>query len=219
MTTEPSNTSDKTNKPKRRLPIILGILLGLCVLFGLIGALNGGGDQPAAPVATNTPPPAGAAQPAPTATPAPPADTPIPPTATPQPPTPTPAIAQIGQRVEAGGIALTIQGASTVSAFDFMTAAEGKTYLVLDALIENVGRDTAPYNPLYFSIKDADGFQYNSSLLAPDPSLKSGDLPQGDRVRGNIAFEIPVGAAGLVLTYEPLVILGGYQPLRVSIQP
>jgi hypothetical protein len=219
MTTDPSDTSNKTNKPKRRLPLILGALLGLCLLLAIIGALSGGGDQPAAPVATDTPPPAVAAQPAPTATLAPPADTPIPPTATPQPPTPTPAIAQVGQRVEAGGIALTINSADTMASFDFMTAVEGKTYLVLDALIENVGRDTAPYNPLYFSLKDADGFQYNSSLLAPDPSLKSGDLPQGDRVRGNIAFEIPVGAAGLVLTYEPLVILGGYQPLRVSIQP
>ena len=35
MTTEPTNPSDKSNKPKRRLPIILGILLGLCVLLGL----------------------------------------------------------------------------------------------------------------------------------------------------------------------------------------
>lgn len=214
MTTEPTNPSDKSNKPKRRLPLILGIIIGLCVLLAIIGALSGGGDQPA-PVVANTPAPD--AQPAaPTALPAMPDATP-----TPEPPTATPApsIAQIGDRVEAGGIALTINSASTVSTFDFMTAAEGKTYLVVDALIENISRDTAPYNPLYFSLKDADGFQYNSALLAPDPSLKSGEIPAGDRVRGNIAFEIPVAATGLILTYEPLVILGGYQPLRVSVQP
>ena len=216
MTTEPSNTSAKS---KRRLPIILGILLGLCVLLGLIGALSGGDDAPATAVAT----PAPAAQLAPTATAATIADTPTPapPTATPVPPTPTPApaIAQIGDRVEAGGVALTVNSASTISSFDFMTAAEGSTYLVLDVLIETIDRDTAPYNPLYFSVKDADGFQYNSTLIAPDPSLKSGELARGDRVRGNIAFEVPATAVGLVLTYEPLVILGGFEPLRVAVDP
>jgi hypothetical protein len=209
MTTEPTNKSKRS-----RLPLILGALLGLCVLLGIIGALSGGGDQ-SAPVLANTPVPA--AQPAAhTATPAPPdaTPTPAPPTAT-----PAPSIAQIGERVEAGGIALTINSANTMASFDFMTAAEGKTYLVVDALIENISRDTAPYNPLYFSLKDAEGYQHNSAILAPDPSLKSGELPAGDRVRGNIAFEIPIDAAGLVLTYEPLVILGGYQPLRVSVQP
>jgi hypothetical protein len=216
----------ETPTPKKRrrlLPILLGAIV-LCVVLAFIGALLSPSEEPAEPVADQPPASASTATVAvdPTATPQPLATaTPVQPTATPEPPPATPAqsIAQIGDRVEAGGIALTINGASTVSTIDFMTAAEGKTYLVVDALLENVSRETAPYNPLYFSVKDADGFQHNSTLVAPDPSLKSGELPLGDRVRGNIAFEIPAGATGLVLTYEPLVILGGYEPIRVSVQP
>jgi hypothetical protein len=201
-------------KPRRRLlPIILG-LFGACLVLAVIAALLSPSEPPAAPEPTSQPA-AAAAQP--TATPQPVATaTPEPPTATPEPP---PSLAQIGDRVEAGGIALTVNSARTVPSFDFITAAEGKTYLVLDVLLETTDRDTAPYNPFYFSVKDADGFQYNSAILAPDPSLKTGDLARGDRVRGNVAFEIPVGATGLVLTYEPLVILGGYQPLRVAVDP
>jgi hypothetical protein len=126
---------------------------------------------------------------------------------------------EIGDRVEAGGIALTINSARTLASFDYSTAAEGKTYLVVDALLENVSRDAAPYNPLYFSVKDADSFEYTATMLAPDPSLKSGELARGEKARGNVAFEIPTSAAGLVLTYEPLVILGGYEPLRVAVDP
>lgn len=209
-------TSNSTPKPKRRLlPIILGAVV-LCVLLAFVGALLSPSDEPTAPAAD--PAATIAVQPTPTSQPA---ATPPPPIATPEPPTqtPPPALAQIGDRVEAGGVALTVNTATTVDSFDFMTAAEGSTYLVLDVLIETTDRDTAPYNPLYFSVKDADGFQYNSALIAPEPSLKSGDLARGDRVRGNLAFEVPSGTAGLVLTYEPLVILGGFEPLRVAVDP
>jgi hypothetical protein len=91
--------------------------------------------------------------------------------------------------------------------------------LVIDVSIENSGRtDETPYNPLYFSIKDADGYEYNTAFLAPDPSLKSGALPKGERVRGFVAFEIRSASVGLILTYEPLVILGGYEPIRIDLE-
>jgi hypothetical protein len=211
--------SDSPKKRRRLLPIVLG-LVGACLVLAFIGALLSPSEEPVAPAPTSEPA-AVAAQP--TATPQPVATaTPVPPTATPEPPTATPeppAMAQIGDRVEAGGIALTVNSAQTMASFDFMTAAEGNTYLVVDVLLETTDRDMAPYNPLYFSVKDSDGFEHTNALIAPDPSLKSGELARGDRVRGNVAFEVPLGATGLVLTYEPLVIMGGYEPLRVAIVP
>lgn len=193
-------TETPTPKKRRRLlPILLGAIV-LCVVLVFVAALISPAEEPAATVADQ--PPVSAATIA------------VEPTAARQP-----AQAQIGDRVEAGGIALTIQSARTLASFDFNTAAEGNTYLVVDALLENVSHDAAPYNPMYFSVKDADSFEYNSVLLAPDPSLKSGELARADRVRGNVAFEVPIDAVGLVLTYEPLVILGGYEPLRVAVDP
>lgn len=50
-----------------------------------------------------------------------------------------------------------------------------------------------------------------------EPSFKSGNLPKGDKVRGNVAFEVAPDAKGFVLTYQPLVILGGFQPIRIDL--
>lgn len=85
-------------------------------------------------------------------------------------------------------------------------------------VIENVSREEeTPYNPLYFSLKDNEGFEYNTAIAAPDPSLLSGSLPKGEKVRGFVAFEVRSTARGFIVTYEPLVLFGGYKPIRISL--
>ncbi len=126
--------------------------------------------------------------------------------------------AGIGIRQESGGIAITVVGLRTERSIEnFFTADPGKVYVVVDVVIENTARDEAPYTPLYFQVKDADGFEYNASLVAPAPSLRSGKLAKGERVRGNVAFETPQNVAGLVLSFQPLVLFGDYQPIRVAL--
>ena len=101
---------------------------------------------------------------------------------------------------------------------DMLDAQAGNIFVIAEVLIENTERTELPYNPLYFGIKDADGFQYQASFAAPEPSLQSGTLAQGDKVRGWIAFEVKDGAKGLTLSYEPLVLLGGYKPIRIYLR-
>lgn len=134
---------------------------------------------------------------------------------------PPPAASQaagLGIRQESGGVAITVVGLRTERSIEnFFTADPGKVYVVVDVVIENTARDEAPYNPLYFQLKDADGFEYHASFMAPAPSLKSGKLAKGERVRGNVAFETPQNVAGLVLSFQPLVLFGDYQPIRVAL--
>jgi hypothetical protein len=134
----------------------------------------------------------------------------------PQPPT---SMGGINDRIEHDGIALTALAVSKINSInDFMKAKEGYTYLVVEVIIENASRvEETPYNPLYFSVKDSSGFEYRSSIVAPDTALTSGKLPKGDKVRGNVAFEVKTQADGFILSYEPLVILGGYTPIRISL--
>ena len=40
-------------------------------------------------------------------------------------------------------------------------------------------------------------------------------LAPGDSVRGLVGFEIPISAAGLVLTHD---IMGRFQPVRVALE-
>jgi len=47
--------------------------------------------------------------------------------------------------------------------------------------------------------------------------LKAGTLRKGDKARGNVAFEVGTNAKGFTVRYEPLVLFGGYQPIRIGL--
>jgi hypothetical protein len=166
---------------------------------------------------------AGIVKPSETKAPAviPPTNTPVPLPVDTETPIPAPSIAMgtIGQRIEHNGIALTVTKVSKINSINtYLVPEAGNTYLVVEVIIENASRaEETPYNPFYFSVKDADGYQYTSAMLSPEPSLSAGKLVQGDKVRGNIAFEVKDTATGFVLSYEPLVIFGGYTPIRISL--
>jgi hypothetical protein len=149
----------------------------------------------------------------PTPKPVAPSATPVPPTSPPKPAT----IAKVGERVESAGIALTVNGVRRADAINqFVKAKPGRTYLIVDVVLETTGREKAPYNPFYFKLKDSEGFEYTAGI-GPDNSLKSGELAQGEKVRGAVAFDVPREAKALVLSYQPIVIFGGYQTLRVQL--
>ena len=139
-------------------------------------------------------------------------------TNTPQPSL-TPDVGAIGEAKEAAGVVLTILNVTKMDKVGFFDPQPGYTFLIVEVLIENLSRsDETPYNPLYFSLKDSDNFEYSTAFVSPDPSLKSGSLPLGEKVRGNVAFEVRASAEGLILTYEPLVILADYEPIRISLE-
>lgn len=127
-------------------------------------------------------------------------------------------VGALGDRMVSGGIALTVLNVERVNDLsDFQQAEEGNHYVKAEVLIENIERDEAPYNPMYFSLKDDEGIEYNVELYAADGSLQSGDLFKGDKVRGVVAFKTKQDAADLVLSYEPIVLLGGYETIRVQL--
>ena len=125
--------------------------------------------------------------------------------------------AKVGDRVEQGGIALTVVKVERKAELDqFQKAKAGNVFLVAEVLLENTGTEKAPYNPFYFTVKDADGFEVNAALTAGEGALKSGDLVKGDKARGVVAFEVKQAAKGLVLSYKPLVF-GADEAIRVAL--
>ncbi|WP_028268165.1 hypothetical protein [Arthrobacter sp. MA-N2] len=58
-------------------------------------------------------------------------------------------------------------------------------------------------NPLYFTAKDADGREAYSEL-GIDGQLGTGQVPVGDKTRGNVAFDIKPGTSIVVIT-SPLL--------------
>jgi hypothetical protein len=192
----------------------LGIIAVVVVLFILVAAFGGSGsrttitEQPAKPAAVQSgSEPKAAQSPQPQSQQA----------SKPAVPSSLP-VAKVGQRIESAGIALTVNSAEQKeNAGQFLQAKPGRVYLVTDVTLENATRDTAPYNPLYFKVKDSDGFEYNGSLIGDDRSLKAGELATGEKARGTVAFDVPANAKELVLSYQPMVLFGGYQVLRVAL--
>lgn len=125
---------------------------------------------------------------------------------------------QVGQRFESAGIAITIVSAQTTTSIGGMPPSSDMIYLDFEVLLENIDRDEeTPYNPLYFQVKDANYWEYSTSFLSLDPSLTSGELVKGDKVRGHVAFEVPAQVKKFVVSYEPDVLFGGYQPISVNV--
>lgn len=196
-----------------RVIAIAAVAFGACIIIGLVARSGSRSGPSAAVVAPTTKAPSVSeptAQPVSTAA--------LAPTEPPSEPTAAPAIGKIGERREAGGVALTVVKVEKAKKIgSFQEAGGGKTYLLTEVIVETTGKDKAPYNPLYFKVKDKDGFEYNATINTADNGLKSGELANGDKARGVVAFEIPEAAHGLVLSYEPIVILGGYEPIRVAL--
>ncbi|MBX6770851.1 MAG: DUF4352 domain-containing protein [Chloroflexi bacterium] len=142
-----------------------------------------------------------------------PTPTPVP-TDTPRPqPTDTPAttVGKIGQKVTASGISLTVNSIQrvdkmTMSGFTLTPDQPGFGYVIVDVTIENTSRDQASYNPLYFHIKDSDGYEYNVTSSLDPKALKTGRIARGEKARGTVALAVPKNAHGLVLEYRPLDI-------------
>lgn len=195
------------------------IIIGTILLLGMCANIVNGPNKQITPTPVSN---VSASDSTVTGTPK-PANTPSP-TAKPEPtqiPSPTPkTVGSIGERIEKEGIALTvvsIEKTDQVSRYN--TAKDGNTLVVTEVIIENTGRDSAPYNLLYFELKDGEGFEYDAEIVVntDTPTIDSGDLVQGDKVRGIVVFEVKKEATGLVLAYEPIVIAGGYEPIRIAL--
>lgn len=112
---------------------------------------------------------------------------------------------KVGDRVEISGAAVTIAKVSDYAGDDFVKPKEGNVYILVEVLVENVSQDKLTYLITDFKLKDADGYEYTNSLFAPDPKFSSGSLAKGEKVRGNVLFEVPATVKGLVMSYNPML--------------
>jgi hypothetical protein len=95
---------------------------------------------------------------------------------------------------------------------DFEKADEGKTYVVASVVIENVGKETKPYNTFDFRIQTAGG-QVLDTTLTSEPYFSSGDLVSGGKVEGKVYFEVPEEDGHQYIIWKP-----GLDSDRVIIQ-
>jgi hypothetical protein len=133
--------------------------------------------------------------------------------------TAAPALARIGQRVESAGIELAVSSAAKTSMHVGSVAAPGRTFLIVDLRLESSRRPTTAYGPSGFRLRDADGGEHDSLIPSADDqrTLKGGVLAMGEAVRGTIAFDVPAGADGFVLAFQPDDLVADYRSIRIAL--
>lgn len=130
--------------------------------------------------------------------------------------TPRPVITgDLGERIESAGIALTVEAVTTEQDVEgLQRSPEGRTFLVVDVVIENAGDAPVMFNSYYFEIGDGDGQTYIPVQSVAAHSLKYGELEPGEAVEGKVAFEVPESASDLVSSYVSSDFPADFVPLR-----
>ena len=209
--------------PQRRSPILLIVLglVGVCLILGIIGALAGGGRNTAsnttiqarptntaaaeAPAVTSpTDTPVVAPEVAPTDTPATapevaPTDTPVPPPAAEMP--------GVGDTAETDNLRITLNEVRH-EATGLIAPDDGHEYVIVNVTFENKSNEEQNVSTLLqMSLRDDTGQRYTIAFGSNAESTPDGSIAPGDKLRGDVPFEVPTTATGLVFVFDP--ILGG----------
>jgi hypothetical protein len=123
----------------------------------------------------------------------------------------------LGYRIEKEGIALTVGNVKAGQQIEQTKAGTGNILVVLDVTIENNGRTKTPYNPEYFTVEDANGYEYPAFIIPSETLLPAGSLGQGQKVNGHVVFEVPNTTKKLIVKYQPQVVIDIYPEIRIQI--
>jgi hypothetical protein len=113
--------------------------------------------------------------------------------------------ARVGDVVDAAGSYYRVNAIIDNYAGSIFKPHAGNRFFVVD--ITQIGTaEGDPYNPFYFHVQTSDSFVYScSGLGAPEPGFTSGDMHAGQRIRGYVACELPIGATVVSVRADPNV--------------
>ncbi len=125
----------------------------------------------------------------------------------------------IGQRVEANGVAVTIEAVDVRRELNGLPAPAGQQYVVIDVTVGNVAPDPLTISMLSFGLENTAGAAYINTPLNDPEALLPRSLAPNERMRGLIAFEGVTGATDtLLLVFEPVEFMEReLAPVRIAL--
>jgi hypothetical protein len=112
----------------------------------------------------------------------------------------------IGDVIQIGDSTLTVNSADEVPGSTYNKPDTGNKFIVVDLTIQNNSSDSAAISSLLqMSLKDSTGQKYEVDLMAQVASggtSPDGELAPGEKVRGQVAFQVPEDATGLVFVFD-----------------
>jgi hypothetical protein len=115
-------------------------------------------------------------------------------------------IFSVGEKIEISGLNIQILGVSYPAGSDLVKPKEGYKFVSVDVQVENQGesvQEIASIVQMY--LKDSTGEKFTFHLGAQsiiDSGLPDDELQPGERVRGQIGFQVPADSAGLIFVFD-----------------
>jgi len=116
---------------------------------------------------------------------------------------------KVGDVISMGSTLLTVNEIQYPAGDDFSKPNPGNKYLVVDLTIENQGSEAISISTLLqMSLKDPGGKKFDVDFMASVASggtSPDGEIAPGEKLRGQVGFQVPENAAGLVFVFDASV--------------
>lgn len=112
----------------------------------------------------------------------------------------------VGEQIEISGLVIQVLGVSYPSGTDLVKPKEGYKFASVDVQVENQGEAVQEITSIVqMYLKDNTGEKYTFHLGAQsiiDSGLPDDELQPGERIRGQIGFQVPVNSVGLIFVFD-----------------
>jgi hypothetical protein len=170
-------------KGGEKMKKVLLVVLGIIVILFIIGAASGGSNTGTQKVGNNTN---------------------VSPTAAPQG-----TVYKVGDQVKSGDFVFSVNSVSKDEGTAYVKPAAGSIYVIPNVTIQNNGKTKSTVSTLLqMYIKDSEGNKYTPALTQNATGKVDGELLAGDKVKGDVGFEVPTSATGLKFYFTPEWLTG-----------
>lgn len=111
----------------------------------------------------------------------------------------------VGEIVEGDQMSMVVQDVEkTQSIGQFQEASSGNTFAIISLAVKN----NTPSDFVGFSgflqtqLKDSEDYTYNQTIAVTGQTFQGGQLAPGEVARGDLVYEVPQDASGLVLQFD-----------------
>ncbi len=113
---------------------------------------------------------------------------------------------QVGDIISMGDVIMVVLGWDSPPGDDFSKPDEGKKFVAVDLILVNQSESSISVSSmLQMELKDATSQVYDvdfTASMAISRSSPDGEISPGERVRGQVGFQVPEDATGLVFVFD-----------------
>src|SRR5215208_6363856 len=115
---------------------------------------------------------------------------------------------RLGDSVEAGGVRATLNDVRVLptTVFDSPVESPDNIFVATDLTFENVSDEPLSISSLLeFVLKNEEGYSASQTMHTQQRQLSEGEISPGQKMSGEIVYEVPPDSRGLQLDYRPFL--------------